>query len=77
MREDTGGSPLEIKTSLTIFDASSLSLGENGFAYLFFQDLFLPWILCPNVKETLNLLNSYLSNFLDSKVSEGNCKDTF
>jgi hypothetical protein len=47
----TGGSPLEIKISLTIFDALSLSLGENGFAYLFFQGLFLPWILCPNLKE--------------------------
>jgi hypothetical protein len=47
----TGGSPLEIKISLTIFDASFLSLGENGFAYLFSQGLFLPWILCPNLKE--------------------------
>jgi hypothetical protein len=47
----TGGSPLEIKISLTILDALSLSLGENGFACLFFQGLFLPWILCPNLKE--------------------------
>jgi len=47
----TGGSPLEIKISLTILDASSLSLGENGFAYLFFQGIFLPWILCPDRKE--------------------------
>jgi hypothetical protein len=77
MREKTGGSPLEIKISLTILDASFLSLGENGFAYLFFQGLFLPWILCPNAKGNLNLLNSYLSNFPASKVSKGNCKDTF
>jgi hypothetical protein len=50
----TGGSPLELKISLTILDASSLSLGENGFAYLFFQGLFLPWILGPNPKEHAN-----------------------
>jgi hypothetical protein len=47
----TGGSPLELKISLTILDTSSLSLGEKRFAYLLFQGLFLPWILCPNPKE--------------------------
>jgi len=48
----TGG-PLEIKISLTILDASSLSLGEKGVAYLFFHGLLLPWILCPNLKEKI------------------------
>jgi hypothetical protein len=54
----TGGSPLELKISLTILDALSLSLGENGFAYLFFQGLFLPWILCPDRKEKKNIDNT-------------------
>jgi len=49
----TGASSLELKISLTILDASSLSLGEKGVAYLLFHGLLLPWILCPNPKEEL------------------------
>jgi len=47
----TGGSPLKLKISLTIFIASFLSSGEKGLTYLLPHGLFLPWILCPNPKE--------------------------
>jgi hypothetical protein len=47
----TGGSPLKLKISLTIFNASFLSSGEKGLTYLLPHGLFLSWILCPNPKE--------------------------
>jgi hypothetical protein len=70
----TGGSPLEIKISLTMFGASSLSLGENGFAYLFFHGLFLSWILCPNPKESKGL--SFCKFFGKIRMTSSACSST-